>query len=67
MGEIPNSCKCLWIQAGRELAAVQLLFLGLKSFAPHRRWLVIQRAILASIPVGRRGQLQCAEAGSATK
>ena len=28
MGEIPNSCKCLWIQAGRELAGVQLLFLG---------------------------------------
>jgi hypothetical protein len=25
MGEIPNSCKYLWIQADRELAGVQLL------------------------------------------
>jgi hypothetical protein len=28
IGEIPNSCKCLWIQIGRELAGVQLVFLG---------------------------------------
>ena len=28
IGEIPNNCKCLWIQLGAELAGVQLLFLG---------------------------------------
>jgi hypothetical protein len=27
-GEVLNNCKCLWIQVGAELAAVQLLFLG---------------------------------------
>jgi hypothetical protein len=29
IGGIPNDCKCLWLQAGAELAGVQLLFLGL--------------------------------------
>src|ERR1700677_1128502 len=27
-GEVLNNCKCLWIQVGAELAAVQLLYLG---------------------------------------
>ena len=31
IGEIPNDCKCLWIQVGAELAGVQLLFLGSSS------------------------------------
>jgi hypothetical protein len=28
IGEIPNNCKYLWTQVGREPAAVQLLFSG---------------------------------------
>ena len=36
-GEIPNGCKCLWIQAGRELATVQRLFLGSELSVPSER------------------------------
>jgi hypothetical protein len=38
IGEIPNNCKCLWIQVGAELVGVQLLFLGLLQGSPRPGW-----------------------------
>jgi hypothetical protein len=47
IGEIPNnSCKCLWIQVGAELAGVQLLFFRMKPL----RGKVQERIIFAAAP-----------------